>query len=195
MRTQSKKPKKQRLFQFNPPRHETHKLLSANLSISLRETKGFRSLPLRKGDTVTITRGDMKGKSGKVMKVDLSKQRVYVDKIVKRKTDNTEIPFPIHASNLVITNIIEKDRKRLELINRRIKKEEDKIDIDAVLAETEEDEDIIELEDEDLIAPLDDDDIELLEEDTTDDLIEDANNTSEEDTITEESTEKEDDQQ
>ena len=186
MRPQSTKPKKQRKFQHDPPRHETHKLMSSNLSMSLRETKGFRSLPLRKGDTVLITRGDMKGKSGKVMKIDVAKQRVYVDKVVKRKTDNTEIPFPIHTSNLVITKLEEKDRKRLELINRRIKKEEDKIDIDAVLAEAEEDEDIIELEDEDLATSLDDDDVELLEVDDNDISSGDSENTTDDSNVTEE---------
>lgn len=186
MRTQSKKPKKQRKFQFNPPRHETHKLLSSNLSTSLRESKGFRSLPLRKGDTVVITRGDMRGKSGKIMRIDLSKQRVFVDKVVKRKTDNTEIPFPIHASNLTITKLVEKDRKRLELINRRIKKDEDKIDIDAVLAEAEEDEDIIELEDDELLTPIDDDDVELLEEDDIDNLSADTDEDSEDVSVMEE---------
>jgi len=165
MRTKSIKPKKQRIYQFATPRHEVHKVLSSNLSTSLRESKGFRSIPLRKGDTVTITRGDMKGKSGKVTKVDLKKQRVFVDKCVKRKTDNSEIPMPIHASNLVITKLVEKDRSRLELINRRIKNVEDKLDIDSILAAEEEKEDVIEIEDDELeLSDFDDEEIELLED-------------------------------
>jgi large subunit ribosomal protein L24 len=166
MRTKSTKPKKQRLYQKQPPRHEAHKVISSNVSPSIRETKGFRSIPLRKGDTVVITRGDMKGKSGKVTHVNPRKQRIYVDKVQKRKSDNTEIPVPIHPSNVMITKLEEKDRTRLELINRRIKNIEEKIDIEAALAEIEEEEDIIELEDEELLSSIDDDDddVELLED-------------------------------
>ncbi len=177
MRTKSIKPKKQRKYQFATPKHEIHKILSSNLSPSLRESKGFRSIPIRKGDTVTITRGDMKGKSGKVTKVDLKKQRVFVDKVVKRKTDNTEIPMPLHTSNLMITKLVEKDRSRLELINRRIKDEKEKMDIDAILAVEEEEDDIIEIEDED---------VELLEEATETDVDEISTDEASEENVTEE---------
>jgi large subunit ribosomal protein L24 len=175
MRTKSKKPKKQRRYQFNIGKNEVHKAMTANLSVELRERKGFRSLPVRVGDTVLITRGGMKSRSGKVMKVDPKRQRVFVDKIVKRKTDNTEVPVPIHPSNLVITKYQERDRKRLELINRRIKDVAEKIDIDAVMASAEdEDEDILDIDDETMLDDLelldelddvedDDDDIELVE--------------------------------
>lgn len=187
MRTKSIKPKKQRKYQFATPKHEIHKVLSSNLSPSLRESKGFRSIPIRKGDTVTITRGDMKGKSGKITKVDLKKQRVFVDKVVKRKTDNTEIPMPLHTSNLVITKLVEKDRSRLELINRRIKNEDEKMDIDAILAVEEEEDEIIELEDDDLdMTDVDNEEVELLEDTEETDVVE----TSEEDTKEEETSEE-----
>ncbi len=188
MRTKSIKPKKQRKYQFATPKHEIHKVLSSNLSPSLRESKGFRSIPIRKGDTVTITRGDMKGKSGKITKVDRKKQRVFVDKVVKRKTDNTEIPMPLHTSNLMITKLVEKDRSRLELINRRIKDEKEKMDIDAILAVEEEEDDIIEIEDDDLdMIDVDDEEVELLEDieeaevvKITDDDVSDEETTEEE---------------
>ena len=188
MRTKSIKPKKQRKYQFATPKHEIHKILSSNLSPSLRESKGFRSIPIRKGDTVTITRGDMKGKSGKVTKVDLKKQRVFVDKVVKRKTDNTEIPMPLHTSNLMITKLVEKDRSRLELINRRIKDEKEKMDIDAILAVEEEEDDIIEIEDEDLdLSDVEDDeDVELLEQADETDVDEISTDEASEENVTEE---------
>jgi large subunit ribosomal protein L24 len=172
MRTKSKKPKKQRRYQFNIGKNEVHKAMTANLSVELRERKGFRSLPVRVGDTVLITRGGMKSRSGKVMKVDPKRQRVFVDKIVKRKTDNTEVPVPIHPSNLVITKYQERDRKRLELINRRIKDVAEKIDIDAVMASAEdEDEDILDIDDETMLDDLELlDELDTLEDDDDDDI-------------------------
>lgn len=168
MRTKSKNPKKQRKYQFNTDKNEVHKVMSSNLSSDLREQKGFRSLPIRVGDTVAITRGSEKGRSGKIIRVNLKKQRVFVDKVVKRKTDNTEVPMPIHPSNLVITKYYGKDRRRLEIINRRIKDIEEKIDIEtslAVATAEEEDEDIIEIDDEELTDPdMESDDTELFDE-------------------------------
>lgn len=190
MRTKSKNPKKQRYYQFNISNHESHKIMSANLSADIRSRKGFRSLPIRIGDTVRITRGSMKGRSGKVMKVEVNRQRVFVDKVVKRKTDNTEIPVPIHPSNLVITKYQEKDRSRMELINRRIKDVEEKIDIEAVLAESEaEEEDIIDFDDEDLPddSETENPDLELIEE-----TNEGEETLAEEETVEAEETEEED---
>jgi large subunit ribosomal protein L24 len=176
MRPKSKRPSKQRNYQRSTPKNEVHKVMSANLSPDLRSKKGFRSLPVVKGDTVVVTRGSMKGKSGRIVSLDPGKQRVFVDKVIKRKTDNTEIPVPIHPSNLMITKYVEKDRRRMELINRRIKSEDEKIDIDSVLAESVDDlDDVLEIDDNELDTGEEDlDDVELVEDvsDDSDDATE-----------------------
>lgn len=150
MRPKSSRPNKQRKYQFSAEKNENHKLVGSHLTRELKQKKGFRSLPVRQGDIVKVMRGDNKGLTGKVNKVDPVKQRVYVDKVVKKKTDNTEFPVPIHPSNLLITKFAQKDRKRLLTINRKIKNENEKIDIDATLAEEEEEEDVIDIDDEEL---------------------------------------------
>jgi len=165
MRPASSKPGKQRKYQFNVKKNEIHKILSVHLSPKLREGKKFRSIPVRVGDQIIVLRGNMKGRSGRVSRVDPKHQRIYIDKAVKRKTDNTEIPVPIHPSNCMITKYDEKDRKRLELINRRIKVESEKIDIDSVLSALEEEEDdVVEIDDEELSEVEAEDDVELIEE-------------------------------
>lgn len=162
MRPKSKAPRKQRKYNYTAIKHEVHKLMSANLSPELRSTKGFRSLPVKVGDSVTIMRGKYKGRSGKVNKVMPQKQRVYVDKIMRGKTDKTEIPIPLHPSNLMITKYVTKDRRRMELINRRIKEESEKIDIESVLEELEkEEEEAIEIEDDELLESTETDDEEF----------------------------------
>ena len=121
MRTKSKKPNKQRYYQYNIPKHENHKLLSASVSKKLKQEKGLKSLPIREGDEVLIVRGSHKGKSGKVNKTDPVKSRIYVDGLGSKKTDAQEIAIPIHPSNVVIQKIYGKDKYRREqLIARRI---------------------------------------------------------------------------
>lgn len=190
MRTKSKKPGKQRYYQHNTPKYEVHKLMSAHLTPELRERKGFRSLPVKVGDTVIIMRGSFKGKSGKVTRVNPTKKIVFVDKVFKRKTDNTEIPTPIHPSNLMISKYDEKDRKRLQLINRRIKDVAEKIDIEATLAEAAEDE-VIEIDDADLNEEFDDklvndldDDIEFTDEEAEEEQTVEDDKTAEDEVET-----------
>ena len=90
-----------------------------------------------------VVRGNQKDKSGKVLRVNTKHQRVYIEKINRKKTDNTELPIGIHPSNLVITKIAKtKDRKRQMIINRRTKNEDSIVDIDAYIAEIEAEEEV-----------------------------------------------------
>jgi hypothetical protein len=64
------KPGKNRKRRFNAPNHVRRKFLSAPLSPSLKIEYGARSMPIRRDDTVTITKGDRKLTEGKVIRVD-----------------------------------------------------------------------------------------------------------------------------
>ena len=115
----SKQPRKQRKFIYNAPLHIRHKLMSVTLSQDLREEYDRRSLPVKKGDTVQIMRGDFKDHEGKVEKVDLRNYRVLVDGATVEKVDGTNIYFPIHPSNLRIVEMDLSDDKRNEIIERK----------------------------------------------------------------------------
>ena len=167
MRTKSKKPNKQRYYQYNIPKHENHKLLSASVSKKLKQEKGLKSLPIREGDEVLIVRGSHKGKSGKVNKTDPVKSRIYVDGLGSKKTDAQEIAIPIHPSNVVIQKIYGKDKYRREqLIARRIA---DKSKMEEVLSILEEEAALEEELEEDVIdfAEDGDDDDLLIDDDET----------------------------
>lgn len=119
MSTKSHKPGKQRKALFNAPLHIKHKMLAAHLSKELRQQYGFRSLPVRKGDTVMVMRGDYKGMVGRVVRVDTSKMRVYVEGVMAEKMDGTKYYVPLHASNLLITKLDLSDEARKRIIERR----------------------------------------------------------------------------
>ena len=76
-------------------------------------TTGFNKLSLKKDDQVQVIAGRDKGKTGKVLKVDLKSGRVTVEKInmVKRHTRPSqknpqggilEKETPIHYSNILL---------------------------------------------------------------------------------------------
>lgn len=114
----SKKPRKQRKFLYNAPKHLRRKIMSAHLSKELRKQYKRRSFPIRKGDEVRIMRGEFKGKSGKVVKVDTKNYRVYVEGIKKKRTVGTEYLVPIHPSKLEIIKLNLEDKKRLAALER-----------------------------------------------------------------------------
>jgi large subunit ribosomal protein L24 len=120
-RPKSKKPRKQRKFLYKAPLHLRRKMISAHLSKELREKYKTRSLPLRKGDEVEIMRGEFKKKRGKVSRIDTKKYKVYIEGITRKRTDGTERQVPIHPSNLRIINLNLEDKRRVKILERKMK--------------------------------------------------------------------------
>lgn len=74
--------------------------------------KQVRSIPIRVGDYVTITRGSQKGREGKVTSSYRLKFVIYVEKVSRDKSNGQSIPIPIAPSNVVITKLhMDKDRE------------------------------------------------------------------------------------
>jgi large subunit ribosomal protein L24 len=123
--TRSKQPRKQRKALFNAPLHVRHKLLTARLSEELQRQYGIKRLPVRKGDTVLILRGDFKGVRGKVVRVDLRRVRIYVEGATIKKPSGETVYYPIHPSKVMIVELDLSDKKRLEVIERIRKQREE----------------------------------------------------------------------
>ena len=114
----SRQPRKQRKARYNAPLHTLHKFMSAPLSQELQGKYGKRSFPLRRGDTVRILRGDDKGKEGKVRSVNLKKEKLTVEGVVVARSDLSEVPRPVHPSNVMITKLELKDKLRESALQR-----------------------------------------------------------------------------
>ncbi|MEM5882912.1 MAG: 50S ribosomal protein L24 [Candidatus Aenigmatarchaeota archaeon] len=123
-RPKSKKPRKQRKFLYEAPLHLRRKMISAHLSKELREKYKTRSLTLRKGDEVEVMRGEFKKRKGKVSKIDTKNYKVYIEGITRKRTDGTERQVPIHPSNLRIINLNLEDKRRVKILERRMKGKE-----------------------------------------------------------------------
>jgi len=117
----SKKPRKQRKYLFNAPLHIRNRLMNAKLSKELAKKHGIKRISIRKGDKVKIMRGQFKGRIGKVNRASLSKIKVYIDGIERTKIEGSKAFYPIHPSNVLITELALEDRRR---IKRQGKKDE-----------------------------------------------------------------------
>jgi large subunit ribosomal protein L26e len=128
--TVSSSRRKARKAHFGAHSEARRKLMSANLSKELQARHGVRSMPIRKDDEVTITRGMFKTREGKVTAVYRKKWVVHVERIQKEKSNGTSVPVGIPASSLTITKLkMDKDRKvKLEQKAKNAKQRKEKTD-------------------------------------------------------------------
>lgn len=114
------KPTKQRKRMYQAPVTDRYRRFSAPLSSKLKDSQGTSSVPVRKGDTVMIMRGDRKGSEGKVNQIDRKNYRIFVDGATREKVDGTTIPVPIHPSKVMITRLNLDDKWRKKAMERKV---------------------------------------------------------------------------
>jgi len=107
-------PRKQRKYRHNAPLHLRGSFLHARLAKDLQEKYDLKSLRVRKGDKVKVLRGQFKGTEGSVEKVNLSKEKLFIDGAVTIKKDGGKVNYPIHPSNVMIMSITSDDKKRFK---------------------------------------------------------------------------------
>ena len=118
----SKKPSKERKALYEMPMHKASKQVASHLNENLQKEFGKRSMTVRKGDTVKIMRGQFKGKEGKISKVDRKSRKIFIEKVVLKKSNGEERQVPIDASKVLLTDIERNDRKRIANKAKEVKK-------------------------------------------------------------------------
>jgi ribosomal protein uL24 len=109
----SSKPRVVRGRFLTAPLHVLGTKMSAHLSEKLSEELNKRALPVRVNDVVKIVRGTSKGKEGKIIEVDRKNQRIFVEKVVRKKSNGSDVPIAIHCSKVIIVELDRSDKKRL----------------------------------------------------------------------------------
>jgi len=108
----SEQPHKQRAAVEDAPLHERHKQVHSTLSDELREEYDRRRARVNEGDTVEVMRGDFAGEEAEVVGVDLRDGVVHLEDVTVEKADGEEVPRPMDASNLRITDLDTSDERR-----------------------------------------------------------------------------------
>jgi len=108
----TRQPRKQRTQKRNAPLHERHDQVRSTLADDLREEYGQRSVRVNAGDTVEVLRGDHAGDEAEVIAVDLTDEVVHVEDVTVEKADGEEVPRPLDASNLRVTDLDLEDERR-----------------------------------------------------------------------------------
>jgi large subunit ribosomal protein L24 len=113
------KPLKNRKSRFNAPNHKRRKFMSAPLSPSLKSQYGARSMPVRRDDTVIITKGDRKLTEGKVIRLDYRRYKIYIEGVTRNRMDGSSTQIPIRPENVMITRLNLEDERRRNILERR----------------------------------------------------------------------------
>jgi len=115
----SKQPHKQRTQTERAPLHKRGKQLHATLSDDLREEYGTRRTRVNAGDTVEVMRGDHAGEDGEVVRVSLEDGVIHVEGVTVETADGEEVPRPVDASNVRITDLDLSDDRREQRLEQR----------------------------------------------------------------------------
>jgi len=114
----SRAPRKQRKMIFDSPIHSHKNMLKCRLDQFLREEYSMRSLVPKKGDLVRIMRGQFRDTEGKIIGINYTKIRVFIDNATTTKSDGKESQIPIHPSNCMLVKL-EMDDERKKILERK----------------------------------------------------------------------------
>lgn len=104
---------------YNASPHVVHRIMTAPLSKELRRIYGIRAVPLRKGDTVLVKRGDYVEISGKVAKVNYRNRKIQIEGATRERVGGRSINVSIHPSKVMITKLELGDKLRVKALERK----------------------------------------------------------------------------
>lgn len=114
----SSQKRKQRKYRSNAPLHIKKTMMASHLAPELRKKYSKRAITIRKDDKVKIMRGQFKGLTGKVDRVNIKRQVVFVRGAEGAKKDGTKTFYPLNPSNLMILELNLSDKRRAESLSR-----------------------------------------------------------------------------
>ena len=115
--------RKQRKYRLKAPLHVQQNFMHSALSKVLREKYGQRRIQVKVGDKVLIARGGFRKKEGKVERISLKQQRVFITGVERSKKDGSKQLIPFNPSNLIIIELALDQKRKVKL---GVKKTEEK---------------------------------------------------------------------
>lgn len=91
--------------------------MTAPLSKELQKKHNMRNIRVRTGDKVKVVRGQFKGTEGEVVRVDVARERLYVNGAEHVKSDGNKVAYPIHPSKVVVQTLKD-DKRRVKQVKK-----------------------------------------------------------------------------
>ncbi|MBW3013128.1 50S ribosomal protein L24 [Candidatus Woesearchaeota archaeon] len=106
--------RKQRKYRHNAPIHIRNKFMGCHLAKELADKHKRKTLPLRVGDRLRIMRVKFKKNDAKVERIDVKRNKIFLEKIRLTKKDGSETAVPLNPSNLMIISLNMDDKLRMK---------------------------------------------------------------------------------
>lgn len=96
--------------------HELKNRMHVHVSKELKKklNSKARAQLVKKGDTVKVLRGSLKGKSGKVAKVNYNALKLFIEGVTRKNAKGADVLIPFQASNLVLLEVAAGKEKKVE---------------------------------------------------------------------------------
>jgi large subunit ribosomal protein L24 len=124
----STQPRKQHKYRYTAPLHVKQKLVHVHLSSELKKKHGLRNVQIKKGDKIKVSRGQHKKKEGKVERVSVKREKVYITGIEFIKKDGAKTLVALSPSNLIIVELDLSDKKRKQKLTKKDSKSVPKVE-------------------------------------------------------------------
>lgn len=110
--------RKQRKYRYNAPLHTKQKFVHVHLAPVLRNKYHVRNVQIRKGDKVRVLRGQFRKKEGRVERINLKREKVYVSGLEIVKKDGSKIIPGLAPHKIMILELELNDKKRKQKLEK-----------------------------------------------------------------------------
>lgn len=76
-------------------------------------------MPVRRDDTVTVTKGDRRMTEGRVIRVDAARGCLFIEGVTRQRLDGSSVPIPMRPENVMIMRLSLDDEQRRKILDRR----------------------------------------------------------------------------
>jgi|NorSeaMetagenome_1021524.scaffolds.fasta_scaffold12409_1 ribosomal protein uL24 len=94
--------------------------MSSKLEKNLKKVYDLKTIPLRKGDEVKITRGNHRGKVGNIVQISRKGIFLYISTVTFKKMKGDEAYSPIHPSNVEVLKLVLTSERKMFLKTKEI---------------------------------------------------------------------------
>lgn len=114
----SVQPRKQRAYIRGALLHVRGDFIASHVSKELRQKIKHRAVRIKVGDKVKVMRGSFRNKLGKIERINVKEQKIYITGIEFTKRDGSKAMYPIHPSNLLIQELEGTDKRRFKDVTK-----------------------------------------------------------------------------
>ena len=95
------------------------KSMSSRINKNLLKSLTTKSISIRKGDEVKVSRGSQKGKIGKIVQCSRKGLFIFIDSVTYKKVNGDDAYLPINPSNVQVQKLVMNKERKFRLKRKK----------------------------------------------------------------------------